>query len=193
MDLTEDETSLLNGLRGLHSKMRDFTRGKYRRMNPSYEDFFPWKERGQYWAGEDKNITIYNSATLIGDVEIGQNCWIGPFTLLDGGGGLKIGEFCSIATGVQIVTHDTVRWSLSGGKSPSEYAPVSIGRCCFIGTHAVITKGTSIGEYCLIGAGAVVTKDIPPFSIVGGVPARVIGRVVVDANGAVNFNWEKQS
>ena len=192
MDLTDDEKTLLNGLRGLHSKMRDFTRVNYRRINPSNEDFFPWKERGAYWLGEDKNVTIYNSATLIGDVEIGHNCWIGPFTLLDGGAGLKIGDFCSIATGVQIVTHDTVRWSLSGGKCSYEYAPVTIGRCCFIGTHAVITKGVSIGEHCLIGAGAIVTKDVPPFSIVGGVPAKIIGRVVLDANGAITLDWDSE-
>jgi acetyltransferase-like isoleucine patch superfamily enzyme len=189
MELTDSETSLLRELRSLHAKLSEMTKEKYHRINPSYEDFFPWHERARFWIGEDKNVTIYNSATLIGDVEIGEGCWVGPFTLLDGGGGLKIGDHCSIATGVQITTHDTVRWALSGGKHPTEYAPVEIGRCCFIGTHAVIIKGVSIGQHSVIGAGAVVTKDVPPFSIVGGVPGKIIGSVVLNRDDTITLDW----
>ena len=109
-------------------------------------------------AREDKGITIYNSATLIGDVEIGEHTWIGPFTLLDGGGGLEIGRYCSISTGCQVLTHDTVRWALSGGKTGPERAATKIGDCCFLGSHAIVTRGVTIGNHCLIAAGAVVKE-----------------------------------
>ena len=51
-----------------------------------------------------------------------------------------------------------------------------IGRDCWIGEGAVILDGVTVGNGCVIAAGAVVTKDVPDFSIVGGVPARVLKR-----------------
>lgn len=52
--------------------------------------------------------------------------------------------------------------------------PVRIGRGAWIGAHAVVLDGVSVGEGAVVAAGAVVTEDAPPFTIVGGVPARVI-------------------
>ena len=179
-------TSLLK----LHHLCRNHTRQKYGRINPFYEDLFDWSERGSYWTQENKDITIYNSATLIGDVEIGENTWIGPFCLLDGGWRLKIGRYCSISTGCQLLTHDSVKWALSGGKMPYDYDSITIGDCCFLGSHAVITKGVTIGNHCLIAAGTVVTKDINDFSIAGGVPARVIGSVDLGTDGKVNLVYK---
>lgn len=174
MDLSDEEKRLLDTLRSLHGKLRDHTRSTYRRINPFYEDLFDWKERGKHWTGKD-GITIYNSTTVNGEVDIGENTWIGPFCSLDGSAGIRIGRACSISAGTQILTHDTVRWCLSGGVEPYDYAPVSIGDRCFIGTHAVILKGVTIGNACVVGAGAVVTADVPSNTIVAGVPARRIG------------------
>ena len=52
--------------------------------------------------------------------------------------------------------------------------PVVIGDDCWIGQRAMIMRGVHIGDGCVIGAGAVVTKDIPPYSVAGGVSARVL-------------------
>jgi acetyltransferase-like isoleucine patch superfamily enzyme len=177
MDLTEEEKVLLETLRSLHSKLRDHTYATYQRINPFYEDLFDWSERGKYWSGED-GVIIYNSATLAGDVDIGAHTWIGPYCSIDGTAGIRIGRHCSVSVGTQILTHDSVRWCLSGGMEPYEYAPVSIGDRCFIGSHAVILKGVTIGDHCVIGAGAVVTSDVPSNTIVAGVPARRIGRTI---------------
>ncbi len=51
---------------------------------------------------------------------------------------------------------------------------VKIGEDCWIGANVVVLDGVTIGDKCVVAAGAVVTKDIPPFSIVGGIPAKVI-------------------
>jgi acetyltransferase-like isoleucine patch superfamily enzyme len=59
-----------------------------------------------------------------------------------------------------------------GDGSPT--APVTIGDHVWLGTRAIILKGVTIGDGALVAAGAVVTKDVPPKTLVGGVPARVI-------------------
>lgn len=52
--------------------------------------------------------------------------------------------------------------------------PIVIERGVWIGARAIVLAGVTIGEYCVVAAGAVVTKSMPPYSLVGGVPARVI-------------------
>lgn len=191
-NLDDELKKLWRSLIELHCRCRDYTREKHDRINPMVEDLFDWSERGAYWTQEDKGITIYNSATLIGDVKIGEHTWIGPFTLLDGSAGLEIGRYCSISTGCQVLTHDTVRWALSGGKTGPERATTKIGDCCFLGSHAVVTRGATIGNHCLIAAGAVVTGNVDDFTIAGGVPARVIGQVVLDDDGKVNLIYSDE-
>ncbi|MGD8290983.1 MAG: acyltransferase [Desulfobacterales bacterium] len=186
-DLDPELKQLWESLLRLHHRCRNDTKKKYNRINPFYEDLFDWSERGSFWAQKNKGITIYNSATLIGDIKIGAHTWIGPFSLLDGGGGLEIGSYCSISTGCQVLTHDTVNWALSGGKMQPEHAATKIGDCCFLGSHAIVTKGVTIGNHCLIAAGAVVTRDIDDFTIAGGVPSSLIGRVEIDSSGNVEL------
>lgn len=59
-------------------------------------------------------------------------------------GGLQIGDYCSISSGVQIYTHDTVRWATSGGNIDPEHAPVRIGNRCYIGPNVVVSKGSQL-------------------------------------------------
>lgn len=130
---------------------------------------------------------------VVGEPKIGTETWIGYFCLIDGSGGLTIGRHCSIASGVQIYTHDTVRWAIEGlEKDHVEYshvdrAPVTIGDKVYIGANAVILKGVEIGDQCVIGAGAVVTRSLPPRSIAAGVPARIVGRVRIDEQGRAHL------
>jgi acetyltransferase-like isoleucine patch superfamily enzyme len=178
MGVNDRQQRLLEDLRALRRHLNDETRRVHRRINPFTEDLFDWSERGRYWTGEERGITIYDSATLAGDVEIGVGTWIGPFCSLDGTGGLRIGSYCSISNGVQLLTHDTIKWALTGGVAAAERSPTRIGDRCFIGARAVIVRGVSIGNECVVGAGAVVTRDVPDATVVAGVPARTIGHVV---------------
>lgn len=127
--------------------------------------------------GFGSNSSIYDNSYVFGDVSVGEHTWIGPYTILDGSGGLRIGKYCSISAGVQIYSHETVKWAVSGGKAPYEYAPVTIGDCCYIGPNTVIAKGVSIGTGCIIGAGSLVLTDIPPSSKAFGVPCRVVSKL----------------
>lgn len=176
MALTQEETKLLRALQSLQKKLSEQTFKQYKRINPFYEDLFDWKQKGRFWT-KKSNITIYNSTSIVGDVQIGEHTWVGPFCSLDGTGGLTIGRHCSISLGCQIVSHDTAKWAISGGRAPYDYGAIAIGDCCFLGSHVVVTRGVTIGDHCLIAAGAVLTKDVPPHSIVGGVPGKIIGEV----------------
>ncbi len=120
-------------------------------------------------------------AWIIGEPAIGEGTWIGAFTLVDGSGGLTIGQGCDISSGAQIYTHSSAKRCVSGRAfSEIERAPVTIGDHVFIGANAVINMGVTIGDRCVIGAGAVVTSDLPSESIAVGVPARVVGAVSFD-------------
>jgi len=176
-------------LQALHEELRAGTLERYGRMNPFVEDLFDWKERGRAWTRDDRGVTIYNSTTVAGEVTIGEHTWIGPYCSLDGSGGLSIGHHCSIALGCQLLTHDTVKWALSGGRAPYEREPTAIGDCCFLGTYAVVLKGASIGNRCVVGAGAVVSGSVPDDTIVAGVPARPIGTVEVADDGTVSLRY----
>jgi len=191
-NLTEDEVDLLNKILSIQKKLWSYTLNKFRRINPTMEDITDWKEKGKFLFGE-KNITIYDSSSITGDVEIGENTWVGPFTALDGTGGLKIGKNCSISSKVNIVSHDSIKWALSGGVESYEYAPISIGDNCFIGTGAFVGKGVSIGNNCLIAANSVVTNDVEDYSIVGGTPARKIGDIIVNKNQKIELIFDNDS
>ena len=131
-----------------------------------------WEKAKMLGFGE--GTSIYDSSVVIGDVSVGANTWIGPFTVLDGsGGGLSIGDNCSISAGVQIYTHDTVKRALSGGVDPICQLPTRVGSNCYFGPNAIISKGVNIGNGCVIGANSLVNCDVPDGFRAYGSPARV--------------------
>ena len=119
-------------------------------------------------------------AWIIGSPVIGDGTWIGAFAVIDGSGGLTIGRGCDISSGVHIYTHSSVRRCVSGRAFVEvEREPVAIGDRVFIGANAVINMGVTIGAESVVGAGAVVTKDVPPRSVVAGVPAKIVAMVTL--------------
>ncbi|MCL2562570.1 MAG: acyltransferase [Oscillospiraceae bacterium] len=170
--------SLLRELSELREQLNRHTKQTYNRVNPFTENLIDWKEKGKQLSGHD-STTVYESCTVIGDVKLGDHCWIGPYTILDGGGGLTIGNRVTIAAGAMIYSHDTFKHTLSDGKVPYEYKPVVIEDNCFIGSQAIILKGTHIGHHSLISANALVSGKVPPYSIVADSPAKIVGKVQV--------------
>lgn len=117
-------------------------------------------------------------AWILGEPEIGEGVWIGPFCLIDAKHApLKIGRGTDVSSGAQILTHTTVRRCVSERRyNKIDSKPTTIGEYCFIGTNAVVLMGANVGHHSVVGAGAVVTEgmEIPPYSIVAGVPAKII-------------------
>jgi len=135
-----------------------------------------WERARRLGFGE--GTSIYNSAVVFCDVSVGKETWIGPYVMLDGaGGGIEIGDTCSISVGVHIYTHDTIAWALSGGKRKARTASVKIGSCCYIGSQSVISAGVTIGTRCVVAANSFVNSDVPDNTIVGGTPAKKLGVV----------------
>ncbi len=118
-----------------------------------------WETASFYGFGE--GTSCYNNVLILGDVKVGENTWIGPNVILDGSGGLEIGDYVSISAGVQIYSHHTVDWSTSLGSKPVNRQPTKIGNGVFLGPNSVIQMGTSIGDKAVIGAMSFVNKNIP--------------------------------
>lgn len=104
------------------------------------------------------------------NIHIGSHVAIGHNLHLWNFGDVHVGEFSMIAADVTVSNgwHDKTTFVPSSGA-------VIIGKGCWIGVRAMIVGGVSIGENAIVAAGALVNKDVPPNSIVAGVPARVIG------------------
>jgi len=190
-ELNEQVKTLLSEIATLRKSLDEYTKETYNRINPMAENLIDWKEKGKQVSGHD-NTTIYESSTIIGDVTLGDHCWVGPFTILDGGGGLSIGEHVTIAAGAMIYSHDTLEHTLSDGELPYAYQPVTIERNCFIGAQAIILKGTHIGHHSLIAANAVVRGNIPPYSIVSGNKGKIVGKVVKE-KGRIGFLYDEKN
>jgi acetyltransferase-like isoleucine patch superfamily enzyme len=176
-----DPERLVEILRDLHDSLRSRLRDEWKRSLPLEDELFDRWERARF-LGFGLGTSIYQQSYVYGDVQVGEHTWVGPLTILDGTGGLKIGSYCSISAGVQIYTHDTVKWALTGGQATYERESVTIGDCCHIGALSVVVKGVTVGDHSVVGAHSFVNRDVPAYTVVAGVPARPIGRVeIVDS------------
>lgn len=121
--------------------------------------------------GPGSTIHIWANFFQPKNIEIGQDSLIGFHAFLDGRDILKIGNHVDIASEVMIYNseHD-----VHSEDFQAVTAPVIVEDYVFIGPRAIIQPGVTIRRGAVVAAGAVVTKDVPPMSIVGGVPAKVI-------------------
>lgn len=107
------------------------------------------------------------------EISISRNTIIGRRCLLDGRGGLKIGRNVNISSYSLFITagHDPHVPNFRG-----HTGPIVIEDFAWVATRATVLAGVTIGRGAVVAAGAVVNRDVEPFTIVGGVPAREIGR-----------------
>jgi acetyltransferase-like isoleucine patch superfamily enzyme len=113
----------------------------------------------------------YNNLMVIDD-----HTWIGQQCFLHSAGGLRIGKAVGIGSRVVILTseHEALDRDVPVYFTPLKFAEVVLEDGCDIGVGAIILPGVRIGEGAIVGAGAVVTCDIPPYEVWAGVPARKI-------------------
>ena len=95
-------------------------------------------------------------------------------------GGITIGDG-------SLIGHNVVLATLNHYEDPRRRqetipAPIVIGKNVWIGANATVTPGVTIGDNAIVAAGAVVTRDVPPDTVVGGVPARILRAIRVEVN-----------
>lgn len=170
------EQKVLDWLLKIYQRLFYGKKEKFNRGLPFAECFVDRWERAEA-LGFGKGSSIYDSAVVLGDVKVGENTWIGPNVVLDGSGGLEIGSNCSISAGVQIYSHDSVKWAISGGKEKYEYAKTIIEDNCYIAPNVIIQKCITIGKGSIIGANSFVNRNIPAGSKAFGTPVEIKGKV----------------
>lgn len=139
--------------------------------------------------GEDsviwRHVHVMAGARIGARCVLGQGCFVAP--------GVLVGDGCRIQNNVSLFRGLTLEDDVFVGPSavftnvkrpraafptaPERFAPTLVRRGASIGANATLVCGVTVGEGALIGAGAVVTRDVPPFSLVVGQPARVVGLV----------------
>lgn len=110
------------------------------------------------------------------EMRIGDGSWIGQMCFFHSAGGITIGNSVGIGPSVQILTsyHREEGIQKPIMHSGLEFAPVVIEDDCDIGIGTIILPGVTIGRGTQVGAGAVLTSDIAPYSVVAGVPAKLL-------------------
>lgn len=121
-----------------------------------------------------KGTTIVSPVYIIGNVEIGDACWINRGFTVQGNGFVRIGDNCDIAPDVSFLTGGHKIGSAERRAGIGEVYTIYVGNGCWIGSRATILGDTTIGDSSVIASCACVVCDIPSNVLVGGVPAKII-------------------
>ncbi len=132
---------------------------------------------GELIIGNDFSIWSHLSRSQLsvdagGVLRIGNHVFINTGTTISATAEVKIGDRVQIANGVSILDSDF--HGLKDRHCPPPAEPIQIEDDVWIATKAIVLKGVTIGRGAVVAAGAVVTRDVAPYSLVGGVPARLI-------------------
>lgn len=160
-----------------------------------------------------QNVEIGENSLINRNVSLSRGVKIGKYTYINNGSHLGnntiIGNFCSISYDCKIgladhplqflaiTPHLTGRENVVNSKDywKNYHDKVEIGHDVWVGANAVILQGVKVGNGAIIGAGAIVRKDVEPYSVVVGVPAKVVRKrfssdEVQAIEGMEWWNWD---
>jgi maltose O-acetyltransferase len=139
----------------------------------------PW----DVWLGDevalDRGVILLATGprTATPRIRIHDRCYVNRYTMIDASSEIEIGQDCMIGPFCYITDHDHgVGLEQRVADQPLVAKPTRIGRDVWIGASAVILKGVQVGDQAIIAAGAVVTKNVESQVTVAGVPARPLAR-----------------
>jgi acetyltransferase-like isoleucine patch superfamily enzyme len=119
-------------------------------------------------------------------IRIGDNVGIGEFAYIGGSGGVTIGSDTIVGQyfSVHPENHNFKDRNQLIREQGVTRSGIKIGDDCWIGAKVTMTDGAKVGRHCVIAAGSVVTESFPDYSLVGGVPARLIRTIGADIKNA---------
>lgn len=126
-----------------------------------------------------QNVNVGNNVTIGDNVKIQNNVSVYEGVVLENG------VFCGPSC---VFTNDLTPRALYP-KGSCNYKKTVVKHGATLGANSTIVCGTTIGEWAMVGAGAVVTKDVPPYALVVGNPARVVGKVDEKGNITERCKW----
>lgn len=134
--------------------------------------------KGQMYRFSTSTIVVgkYSNITLGDQAEINTGCFLLASEKI------IIGDNSTLAYQVTVLTSadPNSKYGKLVRVYPVVKKPVIIGHDCWIGARATILPGVTIGNFCVVAAGAVVTRNVPDYTVVGGVPAKVIKQLNPD-------------
>lgn len=123
--------------------------------------------------GKDVRFYLNTKVRNPNGITIHPGVSVGPQVLLDGRKGITIHQ-CAV------IAYDAIIWTLNHDYNDTNFvgkgAPVEVGPYAWICSRSIILPGIKIGEGAVVASGAVVTRDVEPYTIVGGIPAKPIGK-----------------
>ena len=158
-----------------------------------------------------ENTKVWHFCHIYPKAVIGRNTILGQNVMV--ANGVTIGDFCKIQNNVSlyegvvledyvfcgpsmVFTNVTTPRCLFPRNTSEDYATTLVKRGASIGANATIVCGVTLHECAFVAAGAVVTRDVPPYAMVAGVPARIIGhmcergeRLAFDASGLATTSY----
>ena len=126
--------------------------------------------------GEDTvvypRLTVHGAQKDFSNLRIGSGVRIVRDCLIDLSDPVEIEDNVIVSFGCKIITHRNIYKSPLAEKYPPEQKPVRISRGAVLFTDVTVLMGVTIGECSMVAAGSIVTRDVPPWTLVGGCPAR---------------------
>ena len=127
-----------------------------------------------------ENIQIDNASgdeDATGDfsnLNIGEKCYIGKGVFFDLPDKIIIEDECAISAGVKFITHEDCGNRIMSKWYPRQRKKIVVGYGSWIGVNAIILNGVVLGKCCVVATGTVVTNSFPDYSVVAGIPAKVV-------------------
>ena len=170
-----------NGLKSIFIHFFELYIGAVLKILPGIEGLLL---RGLFYkmifASAGKKLIIYPNVYIIfsNKISVGNRVAINTGTYIDGRGWIKMGNNILIGPNCVIASagHGTASTTIPMSDQPVQYGEINIGNDVWIGANVFIKMGVTIHDGCIIAAGSVVATDVPPYSVYGGVPAKLISQ-----------------
>ena len=133
---------------------------------------------GSHSSGNGFKISVEddNNHIILGDrFTVGNNTELAAIE----GTTIEFGNDCQLSANITLRTGDSHSIIDLQGKRTNPSKSIKIGNHVWIGSNATVLQGVTIGDWAVVAAGAVVTQDVPPLTVVGGVPAKVLKKVTL--------------